>query len=757
MTLKQIIMAISLIPCHSCSDGEATVHLNIVAKTPEGMQISGAVVTLDNVVVGQTNAFGTLELETRLSAKIRHKIAVTKDDSQYYYAPHFESFKLASNESKSIAIAPKMYLVPKPKMNKMAKQVEKLSQASLEESTAHKEESQSNDLPLLELTDTPFPSAQKSNSNRAKSHFMFTVHAYSGRSVLSGARASWIDGQNLEAHCTTNDRGRCIIDAYEGTNQAGSLLVQHEGLKSSLTVLRPTANSNTRVSLDAGRSFDFRTVAVSPWSQKPLASVLIRSRGVIVGTSNDQGIAVVNFVGALPATLDLEAPTPKGTVQASISAEHDNAILVRFPEPSQRLWPTNLMYPLHVDASVAASSDFADLSMTEAALAEASNAQRSTLLPANWHDLPDDAIAYLPVLRGVATKFALQVVAFTNQGTIATSDPIALDSPRLKASWQNTAAFAMKSLRENLPWRGLVTSVSGRSIEVAISTENLKAGDRLMVESGKGSLGAKVIAVQKDKVLGEILSDTFAGEWDTVGAISYKANTQSDSLAKFTTELDSLNLASRGSPRLRLAQKYFEENNPREALSALAKIAPQGDLEFEDPQITQLRAAIFHGTGQLTDSLHNLQRILELTATLGQKTSALTTEANILRIQIEALIVVPGDQSVANRFDELAKGSENIKNEFLRLGKLAGRTSAILEYSKLLALRKKAECDEDLVALATQYGVWTSFENLIDQLIDQQKWNGKEKNIWKRITNGELARIAITKENLKSDGVKQTL
>ena len=71
---------------------------------------------------------------------------------------------------------------------------------------------------------------------------------------------------------------------------------------------------------------------------------------------------------------------------------------------------------------------------------------------------------------------------------------------------------------------------------------------------------------------------------------------------------------------------------------------------------------------QLTDSLHNLQRILELTATLGQKTSALTTEANILRIQIEALIVVPGDQSVANRFDELAKGSENIKNEFLRLG-----------------------------------------------------------------------------------------
>jgi hypothetical protein len=754
MTLKKIVMAISLIPCHSCSDGAATVHFDIAAKTPEGLQISGASVTLDDVVVGQTNAFGTFALDTRLSANKRHKIAVTKDDSQYYYAPHFESFKFASNESKSIAIAPKMYLVPKPKTNKIAKQMGKSSSPSPRDFVAPSEESQCNDLPLLELIGTPFPPRQTVDSDLEKSRSMFTVHVYSGRSVLGGARVTWIDSQNLEAHCTTNDRGRCIIDATDGANRAGSLLVQHEGLKSSLTTLRPTQNSNTRITLEPGRSFDIRTVAVSPWSKKPIASVIIRSHGVILGTSNDQGIAVVNFVGTLPAQLDLEAPQHSSTIQASISAENSNQILVRFPDQSQRFWPTSLVYRLHLDSSFTGSSgDFADLPISETALAEASHAQASTLLPGNWHDLPSDAVAFLPVLRHAATKFEIQLVAFTNQGAVAMSDLIGLDNRSSKASWQKAAVSAVKSLRQNLPWSGIVTGGKGRAIEVAISTEYLKVGDRLTVEAGRGPLGATVTAVQKDKVLAEIADDSVAEGGNTLGAIAFKTNTQSDAVAKFTTQLDSLVVPSKGDSALRLAHKYFAENNPREALTELAKITSKMGLEPEDPQITQLRATLFHATGQLTDSLHNLQKILELAANLGQKTAVLTTEANIVRTQIEALLVVPGDHSVAARFEELAKDSENIASELLRLGKLTGKTSVMLEYTKLLALRKKAECDEDLVALATQSGVWTGFQTLIDE----QKWTGKEANLWKRIANGELAKIAIIKAVPSSDDVKQEL
>lgn len=254
-------------------------------------------------------------------------------------------------------------------------------------------------------------------------------------------------------------------------------------------------------------------------------------------------------------------------------------------------------------------------------------------------------------------------------------------------------------------------------------------------------------------MLADLVNDSAAGDWPTVGAISFKANTQSDAIAKFTTQLESLVVASRGDSALRLAVKYFAENSPREALKELAKIASKVGLEFEDPQITQLRATIFHATGQLTDSLHNLQKILELAANLGQKNAVLTTEANILRTQIEALVVVPGDQSVARRFEELAKESENIKNELSHLGKLTGKNSVMLEYTKLLALRKKAECDEDLVALATQSGVWTSFQTLIDG----QKWTGQEESLWKRITNGELAKIAITKSVPSLEDLKQEL
>ena len=529
--LKKILVASSLVSLPSCDDGVGNVHFDISAKTPDGMPVSDAVVTLDHSILGQTNAYGTFIFDTKISPNKYHKITVSKGDSQYYYAPSFESFKLSAGESKTISLAPKMYIVPKPQRAKIAKINNKSQTSNSKITPTVGDESQSNELPFMEIAETFTLAAQELIAQTPNAHSMFTVHVYTGRSILRDAQVTWIDSKNLESHCVTNDRGRCIINSQSSFDREGSLLVQHDGFKSTLKMLLPTSNSNARVTLESGASIDIKTVSVTPWSQTPAGSVSIRSQGVLLATSNPQGLAVAALTGPLPVTLDLESARHHTTLHTTISKQQDYRLSARFPDEAKQRLETQLVYPLHVDGAQRGYDDLVDLKASEPALAEASHAQPTNLSPKNWSTLPKETLSFLPVLKIHGTKFELQISAITSQGIIATSDPIPLNNTKLSASWKKSSELAMTSLRKNIPWPGIVTSNKLGKLEVSINTSFLKIGDQLSIDSIDEPLLAKITSVEKDKVIAEGINTNPENDWKLIGAVSRKLLNQSIHLA----------------------------------------------------------------------------------------------------------------------------------------------------------------------------------------------------------------------------------
>ena len=128
----------------------------------------------------------------------------------------------------------------------------------------------------------------------------------------------------------------------------------------------------------------------------------------------------------------------------------------------------------------------------------------------------------------------------------------------------------------------------------------------------------------------------------------------------------------------------------------------------------------------------------------GQEFFAELSEANILRMQAQSLPVIEKEPALGERLSYLAHRADaiyaSIKNPNPQL-------ALTLQYTKLVATRKKAECEDDIVTLASL----SSQLNLLESLVHQLAGEARDKDAWSALIKTEKSKISMT----ASDDIKK--
>lgn len=749
-----ILMAILVA---GCQPGNGTIKIEIAAKTAENTPVSGATVTLDDEQIGQTNAFGTFSSTVSLPASGRHKITIAREDSTHYYAPHFETFKLSRGDELILSIKPVLYVVPKPR-SRLAVTPQKFITTSSEAATnttksvaANEEDnSKSLSIPLIALSERDLNTASQSPEETTtpnETPAIFTTHVYAGRGPLSDATVTFTQANGLELGCRTNDRGRCVITVQEKRISTGSLLLQHPGFKSVLRELTPKNNANIRFSMEPGLTIDIKSVANGPWSSSALPGAEVRLRGATVGITNAQGLAVISPENILPVTLRVESPLGDDAVELSVSNATEAKVLARFSSDSKDGWNQWRMFRLHEIGDVSDNIPTASYMALETSLYRDSPAVKENLDVSQFSRLPTGTLALLPVTELSDNRVSLSLYALDSSGVLAVSKPALVKSPFLAEAWASAGDEVKESLLSQLPWPGAVSSANKGLISVAMNPKYVHINDVITIDADNGKLAGKVVSIA-GKHIAVRLADIAGSSRDNrkiIGAPARKIIPLEPKLAHQTALLSMLKPVIFDRPEIRLAKKYLAENNPDAALKALSNAEITGTSNI---LVEQMMAAISQGKSESVAVVHDLYDILRLTTASGLTFATLVTEANLIRAQTDALLVIAGNSDLINRLDELGQRALVIKTDLQ--SKFTSRLSdssiiATLIYTRLVASRKKAECEGDEVTLATLGSQWDDFE----KSLPAGKLQKIEHDIWSRTISRERARVSMVPVNDK--------
>ncbi len=114
------LLVVAVLLATSCMKREARVRFRVEAKTNQGDPVSAAIVALDGIELGRTNALGLFEGDTDLPVGARRRLEVKKESAQYYFAPYYETFSVGDAKPLDLDVAATLYFVPKPSANEVA-------------------------------------------------------------------------------------------------------------------------------------------------------------------------------------------------------------------------------------------------------------------------------------------------------------------------------------------------------------------------------------------------------------------------------------------------------------------------------------------------------------------------------------------------------------------------------------------------------------------------------------------------------------
>ena len=738
-----------------CQAENANVNVEITAKTPDNAPVPGASVTLDGEQIGQTNAFGTFSSQLSVSSKVRHKITISKEGSSHYYAPHFETFKFAGGEDRHLKIQPILYVVPKPRA-KVSDLKDAQHDASLQpkksddiqiarsNTSFHLTSQDGSRVPLILLSAGDV--VQTNQANQASNvqnlkQSIFTAHIYAGRGPLGSADVTFFSTDGTEHSCSTNDRGRCVITLPNSQHTAGSLLVRHEGFKSLLKEVIPTDNGNVRLSMEPGLNITIKSVEASPWHSKALPGAEIRLRGATVGVTNSQGLAVIIPENIIPITLRIDSPLHDDTQDISVAKASDANVLVRFSDHSQRGWNQWRILPFHLKGDVAESILTTKFQAALDQLRQDPQAEIETKDVQQFSAFPTGTISLIPIIEQIDGHYNFSLYAADSNGILAASSPVLIKSPQLAETWATAGIDAKKSLLAKLPWPGTIRSITRDIALISMETKYIHKDDQITIESENGPKTAKVTLVARDHIAAKIINndEKKSQNAELVGRVAKKITPTDIKFPAQPTWAAMLKPLIIEGPEIQLAKKYLAENDKNSALKALSNIP---DTEPNFILAAQMKATIFESAGDHTATAQELHRILRLTISKGLTYAATVAETNLMRLQIESLPVIPGDLQLIKRIEDIAQRAPAVKKEIQ--SNFPGNPNlpdiiTTLDYTRLVATRKKAECEGDEVTLATLGSEWDDLERSL-QISKEQKF---DRSIWSHTISSERAKVSL--------------
>ena len=713
---KKILPIICAFIFIACTETTATTSIHVTAKRPDGSAIPLAKVQIDGETLGETNAFGTLQVSKDLNTDDEHRITVSLEDLTYYYSPHSEKFRIDSRDDNRINISAVMYLAPKPK-NLVAQKLSPSSAPSREAQPILSTRESSNaslpvtSMPLIDLNLGHFAGREISAPEKSQTiadQAIFNVHVYSGHAPIANAKVIWASHASHVSTCMTNDRGRCALWKDKKLVDSGTIVVRKNGFESSLKEILPDENQNIRFNLKSGSTIDLRVFSAHPTLDEPSEGVSVIVGKDTVAKSNKSGFVVVPARQHDPKTLilryqDLEIPV----VIPSNVAEEEITIL-RLPNDKATFNPNYVIHNVHTPRSQDISISAEALHNIVDAIHNESAAGKSENLTARPDQLKQGEIGIIPILENTGKGMKLSISMLDKDlGTVISEQAEGIELST------NGIATAVKRLITDLKTRqpayGMVIGTDRDNLVIAMDARKTKSGDKITVETRDQTFAGTITKVQNNRINAKINEISLpADAWQLLGARTVTQPKQPAAISQFLEFLTTLTPRAPDLISIDMALKHLAENNPRQALKSLEAVpdsspvhsilryhqAAQAHLLLGDT--TRAVACLYSGISTAVE--HELQG------------PAYMMTVNLNRLKAELLPDISSDKILADTLREIKTENQQLLNQINLVSPDHRLIKATLDYTNLLISQKLAKATDDHAALSVIPKSWDELE-----------------------------------------------
>ncbi len=707
---RKTLLVLILAPlCHACRQENAETRLNVSAKRLDGSPVALAKVTIDGSDVGETNAFGTFTDLMYLSPETEHLVNVSYDDPTYYYSPHTMRFNVQPGSPNDIQVQATMYLAPKPKKNGFASAVTVTTPEVKGLSTARSSDLPSDDrfnLPLLLVTTADFTERSISKSITSNPPtIMFTAHAFSGHTALAGATVIWSEANLHEHQCTTNDRGRCVIQALANSRTPGTLLVRKSGFESTSKSLMAVENQNVRLKLAPGTSLDIRLMSVSLKTELPYDSVKIYDGNTHLGTSDNNGYATIPIPAKRHVDLKFTPPGEATAIDAGEFSEFSEVIKIKLAGQKNETFDYKIS-DVHVFKNNDIKLGHQILDAVIGTLIKETAGKRTRSIDFSSKAADANFIGIIPILEGSPKGLTLTLTAFEPSTGLVMSEQIN-HIPHSESALEAAVSTLLDSIKKRQSSYGFIERVDGNQLQVSIDTETVQTGDVLDIVRDDLNLKAIVLSTRKGKATAKLSTISPAkNAWRLLGEKTVRPARDASKISSMSDLLAKLMPKTPESEKIELARKHRLENNPRQSLRDL-------DLnKFEDHPtrilILQERADAHLALDEKGLALASLYDALSLALEHAPLSVVNIISININRIRAETLPALNNDKDLIENLKEL--DSDNVRlMKALSVQKLDPIAEATLQYATLLTKQKLAEASLDVTSMTTLEQSWDTF------------------------------------------------
>jgi hypothetical protein len=718
---KKLLTLIFALQCYACHQKNTETRVSVSAKRLDGSPVALAKVTVDGNTIGETNAFGTFTDLVYLPPESEHYVQVSFDDSTYYYSPHTTKFQVQPGVTNDIDVQATMYLVPKPKKNTF-KDAESVTPHDMKGiayvSSSDLPSDERFNLPLLPITAADFTvSAPLATNTSHQTTVMLTAHAFSGHTPLAGATVLWSEPNLYEYRCTTNDRGRCVIQALANGRSPGTLLVRKSGFESISESLLAAENQNVRLKLNPGTSLDLRIFSASLKSEKPYDAVKIFDGTTQIATTDINGYAIIPMNAKRQMDLKFASPGQSLMIDAGEFTEFDGLLKINLAAHKTETVDYKIS-DVHVfkNNDIQLGAQVLDTVVDTLIKETAGSRLRSIELSSKSAD--SNYIGIIPILEGSSKGLTLTLTAFEPSEGLVISEQIG-QIPLSESALEAAVATLADRIKARHSACGFIERVDGNQIHVSMVTDAVKIGDILNISQQDADLKAIVLSTQRGKTIAR-LSTAIPSKntWRFLGKKTTRPPRDASNISSLVDLLAKLNPKTPEFEKIALAKKHLMENNPRQALR---------DLDLNNASDHQTRILLLQekadahlALDEKGLALASLYKALSYALETGLQSVVSTISININRIRSEILPVLNEDKNLLATLMELDTDNSRLMED-LNSQKVDRVAEATLRYATLLTKQKLAETSLDVAGMTTLEQAWDSFFKDLENMQSKER------------------------------------
>lgn len=718
---KKLLTLIFALQCYACHQNNTETRVSVSAKRLDGSPVALAKVTVDGKTIGETNAFGTFTDLVYLPPESEHYVQVSFDDSTYYYSPHTTKFQVQPGVTNDIDVQATMYLVPKPKKSTF-KSAESVTPHDVKD-TAYVSSSdlptdERFNLPLLPITAADFAlSAPLATNTSHQPTVMLTAHAFSGHTPLAGATVLWSEPNLYEYQCTTNDRGRCVIQALANGRSPGTLLVRKSGFESISQSLLAAENQNVRLKLNPGTSLDLRFFSASLKSEKPHDAVKIFDGTTQIAITDINGYAIIPVTAKRQIALKFAPPGQNLTIDADEFTEFGEVLKIKLAAHKTETVDYKIS-DVHVfkNNDIQLGAQVLDTVVDTLIKETAGSRLRSIELSSKSPD--SNYIGVIPILEGSSKGLTLTLTAFEPSEGLVISEQIG-QIPHSESALEAAVATLADRIKARHSACGFIERVDGNQIHVWMVTDAVKIGDILNISQQDADLKAIVLSTQRRKAIAR-LSTAIPSKntWRFLGKKTTRPPRDASNISSLVDLLAKLNPKTPEFEKIALAKKHLMENNPRQALR---------DLDLNNASDHQTRILLLQekadahlALDEKGLALASLYKALSYALETGLQSVVSTISININRIRSEILPVLNEDKNLLAALKELDADNSRLMED-LNSQKVDRVVEATLRYATLLTKQKLAETSLDAAGMTTLEQAWNNFFKDLEKMPSKER------------------------------------